>query len=100
MPEPCSPAMRTTVGGCEANFNLRRILAKRRDQFVADNLDDLLAGRKRRQHFLSDGLGLDAVDQLFDNFEVDVGFKQRQANLAQRLGDVFFGEDELGREAT
>ena len=63
-----------------------RVFAKRRDQFVADNLDDLLARRKRGQHFLPDGLGLDAVDEVFDNFEVDVGLKQRQTNLFQRLG--------------
>ncbi len=44
---------------------------------------------------MADRLGLNAVDQLFDNFEVDVGLKQRQTNLFHRLGDVLFREDSL-----
>jgi hypothetical protein len=32
---------------------------------------------------LADGLGLNAVDQLFDDFEVDVGFEQGQPDFAQ-----------------
>ena len=57
LPEPCSPAISTTVGGCEANFTLGRVFAEHLDQFVAHDLDDLLARRKRGQHFLPDGLG-------------------------------------------
>ena len=81
--------MSTTVGGCEANFIARRVFAESLDQFVAHDLDDLLAGRERGQHFLAHGFGLDAVDQLFDDFEVDVGFEQRQPNFAQRLAQCF-----------
>jgi len=47
---------------------------------------------------MADGLGLDAVDEVFDDFEVDVGFKQRQADLFHRLGDVLFGQDGLVAE--
>ena len=53
---------------------------------------------ERGQHVLADGLGLDAVDEVFDDFEVDVGFKQRQTDLFHRLGDVLFGEDGLSAE--
>ena len=73
-------------------------MAESCDEFVADDLDDLLAGRERGQDFLSDGLGLDAVDELFDDFEVDVGFEESQTNLFQRLGNVLFGEDGLPAE--
>ncbi len=38
---------------------------------------------------------MNAVNELFDNFKVDVGFQQRQTNLLQRLGDVLFSEDSL-----
>ncbi len=51
------------MGGWEANFSLAVSLAEGLDQFVADDLDDLLAGREGSQHFLSDGFGLDVVDQ-------------------------------------
>ncbi len=55
----------------------------------------MLARRERGQHFLAHSLCLDAVDKIFDDFEVDVGFKQRQTNLFHRLGDVLFREDGL-----
>ncbi len=76
-------------------FQLGGIFAEGFDQFVADDLDDLLAGRERRHHLLPDRLGLNVVDQVLDDFEVDVGFQQRQTDLFQRLGNVFFGEDGL-----
>src|SRR5208283_3363279 len=72
-----------------------RIFAESRDQLVADDLDNLLARRERSQHFLPDSLSLNAVDEFFDNFEVDVGFKHRQTNLFQRLGNVLFRKDGL-----
>ncbi len=56
--------MSTTVGGCEANFKLRGIFAQSFDQFIAHDLDDLLARRKRGQHFLAHRLRLNAVDEL------------------------------------
>ena len=56
------------------------------------NLDDLLAGRERGRDLLADRLGLDLVDELLDDLEVDVGLEQRQANFAQRLLHVLFGE--------
>jgi len=39
--------------------------------------------------FLANGFGLDAVDQLFEHFEVDVGFEQGEANFSQRLRQCF-----------
>src|ERR1700680_1508352 len=80
-------------------FHPRGVVSERLDQLVADNLDDLLAWRKSCENFLADSFGLDAVDQLLDDFEVDVGFKQRQANLAQRLRNVLFGELGLSAKA-
>ena len=73
-------------------LHARRVLAENLDQFVAHDLDDLLARRQRGQHFLPDRLGANLVDQLLDDFEVDVGLEQRQPNLAQRLVDVLLGE--------
>ena len=70
--------MSTTVGGCEANFIRAVSLPRILDQFIADNLDDLLARRQRRRHLLADGLGLNVIDELLDDLEIDVGFKQRQ----------------------
>ena len=90
LPDPCSPAISTTVGGCEANFSLAVSLPSIVDQFVAHDLDHLLGRRKRGHHFLPYRLGPNVVDQLFDDFEVDVGLKQRHADFFQRLADILF----------
>ncbi len=76
-----------------------RVLAQQRDQLVADDLDDLLGGRERGQHFGADGLDADLLDQVADHVEVDVGFEQRHANLAQGVADVLFGERALAAKA-
>ncbi len=81
-------------------LHARRIFAEDLDQFVAQNLDDLLSGRKRGHHFLTDGLGADLVDQLLDDFEVDVGLEQRQPDFAERLVNVLLGEGCLVRGGT
>ena len=56
---------------------------------------DLLARRKCGRYLLADGLFLNVIDELLDDLKVDVGFEQRQPNLAQRLLHVLFIEDSL-----
>ena len=55
-------------------------------------LDDLLAGVERAEDFLADGLLGDALDERVDDVEVDVGFEQGLADLAQAFADVGLGE--------
>ena len=43
-------------------LHARRVFAEGLDQFVADDFDDLLAGRKRGEHFLAHGFRLYAVN--------------------------------------
>ena len=59
-------------------------VAKQRQQLVADDLDDLLARRQALEDRLVHRLVADAVDERLDDLEVDVGFEQRQPDLAQR----------------
>ena len=87
--------MRMTVGGCEANLKRAVSLAEEFDELVADDLDDLLGGRERGKHLAANGFGADVLDELVDDVEVDVGFEQGDANLAQGFADVFFGEGAL-----
>jgi hypothetical protein len=75
-----------TEGGCEANLKRAVSLPEQRDQLVADDLDDLLGGRKSRKNFRPDGFHADLLDEVADHVEVDVGLEQRHANLAQSLG--------------
>ena len=59
------------------------------DQFFVNDLDHLLGWRKRVQHLFADGLLLDVLDELFDNFEIDVGLEQRHADFAQGAASMF-----------
>src|SRR5581483_1385420 len=73
----------------------RGIFAENLDELVANDLDDLLAGRKGCHHLLADGFRLHLVDELLYHFEIDVGFEKGQPQLAQRLLHVLFVENSL-----
>ena len=65
------------------------VAAQDLDQFLMNDLDDLLGGRKRGHHFLAHGLRLDVLDELLDHPEIDVGFQQRHANFTQGALHIF-----------
>ncbi len=60
------------------------------DQGIVDDLDDHLARRDGSQDVLADGLFLDAVDEVLDHGQGDVGLQQGDADFAQRCLDVGF----------
>ena len=57
-------------------------VAEEREQLVADDLDDLLAGRQALQDRLVHRAVADAIDERLDDLEVDVRLEQRQTDLA------------------
>ncbi len=63
--------------------------AQHLDHLIANDLDHLLRGRKRGEHFLAHGLFFDGFDELFGDAEMHVGFEQRHADLAQRGLHIF-----------
>ncbi len=67
-------------------------------ELVADDFDDLLGGIERGGDFGAEGLGADVVDDLAGDIEVDVGFEERGADLAEGVVDVFVGEGALAAE--
>ena len=79
---------RRLVGGAEA----RLVLAEELDHFVAHDFDDLLRGGKRGEHFLAHGLFLDRRDEFLGDAEVDIGFEECDADLAQCGVHILFGE--------
>ena len=86
-----SPAVRAAGPRAASARRLREPafgIAEQRQQLVADDLDDLLARRQAPQDRLVHRAIADAVDERLDDLEVDVGFEQRQPNLAQRRLDV------------
>ena len=98
LPEPCRPGHENDGGRLRGEFEARGVFAEERDQFVADDLDDLLAGRERGEDFGADGLFANVFDEVADDVEVNVGFEQGDANLAESFGDVFFSERALAAE--
>ena len=85
-------------GRLRTEFELGRVLAQHFDQFVANDLDDLFARCQSGHHVLAQRLVLDLVNELLDDFEVDVGFQQRQPDLLQCVLDIVFIEDSLAAE--
>src|SRR5664279_843709 len=68
------------------------MLAKKGQQFVANNLDDLLVGRKLQHDFGAESLGADVGEEFVRYANVHVAFEQRFANFRQRGVQVLVGE--------
>ncbi len=85
-------------GRLRGEFEAGRIFAEHGDQLVAHDFDHLLGGGERGEDFSADGLDADVLDEVADDVEVDVGFKQGYANFAQSFSDVFFSERALAAE--
>ena len=74
-----------TVGRSLAKWNVRIDRPHERDEFVVDDLDDLLAGIEGAQHFLADGALRDFGDEVLGDGEIDVGFEKGFAHLLHGL---------------
>ena len=66
------------------------ISAEKFGQFVVENFDDLFAGLDRLEDILAHRLFLHLGDEVLGNGEFHIGLKQRNADVAQCVGDVFF----------
>ena len=73
-------------------------VAEERHHLVADDLDDLLRRRQAAEHVLPHRPVAHAVDERLDDLEVDVGFEQREPNLAQRRLDVLRRQPRLAAQ--
>ena len=74
------------------------VFAEDVDEFVVDNFDDLLGGGERGGDLFAHGAGADVFDELVDDGEVDVGFEEGEADLAEGVGDVLVGDGALTAE--
>ena len=59
---------------------------------VVHDLDDHLAGRDRAHHVLADRLLAHRGDEIAHHRERDIGFEERDADLAHRGGDIVLAE--------
>ena len=68
------------------------VLAEHGGELVANDLDDLLVGRKLQHDFGADRFLANVGEQFVGDVDVDVAFEQGFANFGQRGVQVLFGE--------
>ncbi len=75
-----------------------RFAAHHLDQFIVDDLDNLLPGRHRRENLLSHRLFLHRLHKIARNVKAHVRFEKGPANLAERIRYVFLGQGSLSTQ--
>ena len=100
LPAPCRPEQQDDARPLARRLQPAFGVAEEREHLVADDLDDLLRRREAAEHVLPHRPVAHAVDERLDDLEVDVGFEQREPDLAQRGLDVLRRQPRLAREAT
>ena len=83
------------AGGIVGEAELGFMAAEDLDQFLVDNADDLLGRCEAGEDFLAHGLDFHGLNQLLDDFEIDVGFKEGDADFAKGGFHVLRGETAL-----
>ncbi len=73
-------------------------VAEQAEQFVADDLDDVLTGAEAGLDGRVAGLVADPIDKRLDHLEVDVGLDQGHADLAQHAFGRLRGEADLAAQ--
>ena len=74
------------------------MFAEHGGELVANDLDDLLVGRKLEHDFAADGFFANVGEEFVGNTDVDVTFEQGFANFGERGVEVLFGELALAAE--
>ena len=98
LPEPWRPAIRMTVGGCEAN--LKRAVSVPRVAMSSSRtiLTICSEGESAVATSAAEGFGADLFDEVAGDVEVDVGLEEGEADLAEGVVDVLVGEGALAAE--
>ena len=74
------------------------LAAEDADQFVVDDLDDLLGGVQRAGQLEAARALLDVGDEVLDHGQVDVGLEQGAADLPGRLVEIGLGDPALAAQ--
>ena len=75
--------------GIAAQLDSRVSRAEQVNQLIVNDFDNLLPGLNALDHFLAQGLGFDALNEIARDLEIDIGFQQCQPHLTQSIADVF-----------
>ena len=63
-----------------------------------DDLDQLLGRGKARHHLLTDGSGLDGLDEVFDHLKIDIRLQEGNPHLFQSLLDILLRQLSMASE--
>ena len=74
------------------------VLAEKCGEFIANDLDDLLIGRKLQHHFAAKRFAADGGKKLFNNRESDIAFEHGFADFAKRGTEMLVGEFALAAQ--
>jgi hypothetical protein len=74
------------------------VRAEELNELFMDDLNNLLGRVESREDLLAHRLFLHRFDELFDDLEMDVGFEQRDADLAETGVHILRGEFALAAE--
>jgi len=84
-------AMKTAhedAGGAAGEGEGGVVGAQQRDDLIMDDLDHLLAWADGLEHLFADGLGTDGLDEVACDLEIDVGFEEGEADVAEGVADI------------
>ncbi len=98
LPEPCRPAIRMATGGVAWRSIGSASEPSMRTSSSLTILTTIWPGVTDLTTFCADRLGLHRVGEILDHVERHVGFEQRAAHLAHRLGDVAVGQRAAPRQ--
>ena len=99
LPEPCRPASITTVGGSLRERQLAGLAAQDGDQFVVDDLDDLLGRVEGSETSAPLARSLMRPTNARTTGQRDVGFQQSEPDFAGGGVDVGVGQPALAAES-
>ena len=75
-----------------AEIKRRGVAAEQDRQFIVENLNDLLARRNASEHRFAKRFFFDSGDEFFGDVKIDIGFEQRETDLAQRSINIFLAD--------
>src|SRR5208337_4671812 len=85
-------------GRLDLQIEFARRTAHRVLQLGRDELDQMLFGGERAQYFGAERLGLDVLDKIANDLDIDVGLEQREPDFSERILDIALGDAAMALE--
>jgi hypothetical protein len=67
-------------------------------ELVTDDFQELLLGSQALENLLAERFRLDGIEKGFDDFHMDVGFQESQADIPESVVDIFLADFSLAAQ--